>query len=177
MIKPKVAFVIGHNEKSKGAYSKAFQNTEFVMWNNFYDNHVCDLGDKFIHSITSSYTKRQTQTAIKTKDYDLVFELHFNSSSSTQAHGAEALVYHTNKKMAKVGRLFCELMASELGYRNRKVKLKKDGNGFGFLKETKGDAMILEPFFGSNVDDCFKFSPDEYRDIIIKTIEYYSTLK
>ncbi len=176
MKKPKVAFVIGHHRAAKGAYSYVLDVSEYSLWNDFYDNYLCDVGDKFIHDTSKGYLNRQNKMAIKTKDYDLVFELHFNSASSTQAHGVEALVYHTNKKMAKVAKYFCELMASELCYRNRGVKLMSKGKGFGFLKKTKGSAMILEPFFGSNESDCERFDMDKYREIIIETIKYYGEL-
>jgi len=176
MKKPKVAFVIGHHRVAKGAYSYVLNVSEYSLWNEFYDNYLCDVGDKFVHDTSKGYLNRQNKMSVKTKDYDLVFELHFNSAGSTQAHGAEALVYYTNKKMAQVGQYFCELMSRDLCYRNRDVKLISGGNGFGFLQKTKGSAIILEPFFGSNEADCHRFDMSKYREIIIETIKYYGEI-
>ena len=171
-----VAFVIGHYSGAKGAHSPFLNNNEFTFWKEFYDAHLKSLGDDFLHSDNSSYTQRQEETAEKTKDYDLVFELHFNGSVPS-ANGVEALVYFSNEKMNKVGQFFCDTMASDMNYKNRKVKEITSGNGFGFLQKTKGDAILLEPFFGSNEADCSLFNPEKYKEVIKKTITYYTELK
>lgn len=170
----KVAFVIGHYELDKGAYSTILGVSEWNYWNLFYDKYLKHLGDRFIHSNKSNYTQRQKLTSELTKDYDLVFELHFNSSAP-EAHGVEALVYFGNEKMQKVGQYYCDLM-EDYGLRNRNVKPTTGGNGYGFLKATVGDAILLEPFFGSNKEDCETYSDENHYDVIKKTIDYYYSL-
>lgn len=170
----KVAFVIGHYEIDKGAYSNHLGVSEWNYWNMFYDQYLIDLGDKFIHPKNSSYTQRQSITAEKTKDYDLVFELHFNASSP-QAHGVESLVYFSNDKMKKVGQFYCDEMEFK-GLTNRGVKAITGGNGYGFLKATNNDAILLEPFFGSNESDCNIYNHQKHYEAIKNTINKYYSL-
>ena len=78
----KVAFVIGHDEKSKGGVSKELvkfeQLAEFDFWKEFVLKNLLDHGDIFVHESISSYEKKQRTTAEKTKNYHLVIEFHFN---------------------------------------------------------------------------------------------------
>ena len=171
----RIALVIGHYENDKGAHSKHLNESEWDMWYNFYESHLIGFGDIFIHSNNSSYSRRQDETAKKTKDYDLVFEMHFNAASES-AHGVEALVYAGNEKMIGVGQFFCNAIEAFMGYRNRGVKEISSGNGFGFLSKTKGDAILLEPFFGSNKKDCERYDADQYKEVITKTINLYKSL-
>lgn len=170
----KVAFVIGHYELQKGVYSNILGISEWNYWNLFYDKYLKDLGDKFIHPKKSSYTQRQKTTSDLTKNYDLVFELHFNSSAP-EANGVEALVYFSNDKMKKVGKYYCDIMET-FGLRNRGVKPITGGDGYGFLKATVGDAILLEPFFGSNKKDCDIYNDENHYVAIKKTIDYYYSL-
>ena len=171
----KVAFVIGHNKNDKGAYSKELGFSEWDYWNYFYINNLCHLGDLFNHSLSSSYTSRQKSMSNLTKDYDLVFELHFNAGPLS-ANGVEALIYSGNNKMKIIAELYCKLMSDKLSLRNRGCKEKSSGNGFGFLKLTKGDAILLEPFFGSNKSDCNKYSHKQHALVIEEVINKYNKL-
>jgi len=173
----KVAFVIGHYSEDKGANSSFLDSSEYTFWKDFYDAQLKTLGDVFLHSDNSSYTQRQEETAEKTKDYDLVFELHFNASESISANGVEALVYFSNELTKKVGQFYCDTMAEDMHYKNRNVKAVTSGNGYRFLQKTKGDAILLEPFFGSNEADCSLFNPEQYKEVIKKTITKYTILK
>lgn len=172
----KVAFVVGHYSLDGGAYSDHLQSNEYNLWNAFCDSHLSGMGDKFLHSTNSSYTTRQTETAEKTKDYDLVFELHFNAFNES-AEGVEALTYKGNADMETVGQYFCDTMAADMGFANRDVDPIDSGNGFTFLQKTHGDAILLEPFFGDNKSDCDKYDPDKYAEVIRKTIEKYKSVK
>ena len=171
----KVAFVIGHNKNDKGAYSKELGFSEWDYWNYFYINNLCHLGDLFNHSLSSSYTSRQKSMSNLTKDYDLVFELHFNAGPLS-ANGVEAIIYSGNNKMKIIAELYCKLMSDKLSLSNRGCKEKISGNGFGFLKLTKGDAILLEPFFGSNKSDCNKYRHKEHALIIEDLINTYNKL-
>lgn len=168
----RVAFVIGHNSKDKGAYSKILDYSEWDMWNCFYDSYLTELGDNFNHNLSSSYTQRQKSMAKLTKDYDLVFELHYNASSPS-ANGVEALVYYSNNKMRALGELYCKLMSESMGLKNRGCKRVTSGNGFGFLEKTKGSAIILEPFFGSNYNDCENYKDRKHAKVIEQVILSY----
>ena len=178
--KKKVAFVIGHTSKDKGAYSNFLKISEWDMFKNFSEGFLQEVGDIFFHNPNISYyTKRQEETAAKTKDYEIVFELHFNAASPS-AEGCEALYYHGNEKAKALCNKFCSLMESKMQMKNRGAKaLKpkgingKDENdrGFGFVSKQKPTAIILEPFFSSNPSDCDKFSPSIYKSVIVELIE------
>jgi len=170
-----VCFVIGHHASSQGAYSVWLKETEWQFWFDYANKYLIGLGDIFIHEPLDSYTERQIEMAKKTENYDLVFELHFNAFPD--AEGVETLTYKGNEKMLGLGNYFCELMEEDLGYENRHAKWIDSGNGYGFLRETKGDAILLEPFFGSDEIDCMKFHPDIFAAIINKTIKKYYELK
>ena len=162
----KIAFIVGHTPFSKGAFSKILDSYEWDFYNLYFDRFN-EMGDVFIHDNKLGYTSRQKEMATKTRDYDLVFELHFNASNGT-AHGCEALHYHRNETARKICFAFCEKYTELTGAKNRGTKALNDGSdrGFGFVYYQKPTAIILEPFFGDNKEDCNKFSIDAFLDSI-----------
>lgn len=165
----RIAFVIGHTKLSKGAYSSYFELMEYDFWKQF----ECDLkkvGDVFFHNyLIHGYTSKQKSIAKKTKDYDVVFELHFNSAN-TRANGCEALYFYTNNQTKRISQDFCDKYTSLTGARNRGAKelYNKEQRGFGFVKEQKASAIILEPFFGDNLLDSARFDIDKF----LKAVKY-----
>ncbi|QIG62342.1 N-acetylmuramoyl-L-alanine amidase [Tenacibaculum phage JQ] len=165
----RVAFVIGHHKISKGAFSKYLNRYEFDLFKGF-ECELKEIGDVFYHnSLIPSYTARQKATAKKTKDYDLVFELHFNASNGL-GNGCEALYYFTNKNTKKVAETFCNAYTHYTNTKNRGAKplYNKKQRGFGFVNEQKTDTVLLEPFFGDNHMDCLKFNINDF----IKSIKH-----
>ena len=168
----KVAFVVGHIPSKQGFYSTALGATEYEFWLKYANDNLKSLGEVFTHEDIVDYTLRQSKMSKLTKDFDLVFELHFNAFNSV-VDGVECLVWKGNKKMLEVGNYFCREMVKGMSYDNRYAKDISTGNGAGFLEVTKGDAILLEPFFGDNTLDCAKFDIDIYTAIIKKTIDFY----
>lgn len=167
VMKKKIAFVIGHTSSDKGADSP-YTDQEWDFWNKIYDTYLSDLGDRFHHNPNiSSYTQRQKDTAVKTKDYDLVFEMHYNSSANPDANGCEVLFYHTNTKAKDMAVLFLDKLSSLTGIKNRGAKATSSGNGYGFLLAQKPTALLLEPFFGSNQSDVNRFKGEALRASIL----------
>lgn len=166
----KVAFIIGHNPYSKGAFSNYFNDFEFDFWSSFSSN-LESFGDVFIHDNKLGYTSRQKEMAKKTRDYDLVFELHFNAANKL-AHGCEALYYYANEKSRKLCESFCSDFTQRTGIKNRGAKrlVDKTERGFGFVYYQKPAAVILEPFFGDNEVDCSLFSIDDFVKSLKKVI-------
>ncbi len=153
-----VALVIGHTRFRKGAYSKYLNLSEYTFWKQ-HEQSLKTIGDVFYHNpYTTSYTKRQKAMAQKTHRYDVVFELHFNSSNG-KARGCEALYYFANDTTRVISELFCNEYAKLSKVRNRGAKElhKKSQRGFGFVYNQKPNAIILEPFFGDNLIDVTKF--------------------
>ena len=112
--------------------------------------------------------------ANKTRDYDLVFELHFNAAN-TKAKGCEALYYHRNETARKICFAFCDKYTELTGAKNRGTKALNDANdrGFGFVYYQKPTAIILEPFFGDNTEDCNLFNIDLFIDAIKYSIDNF----
>jgi len=166
-----VAFIIGHTKLSKGAYSDYFKSYEY----DFYQKFKCELeeiGDVFTHnSINTGYNNRQKKTAEKTKDYDIVFEVHFNSLDKT-ADGCEAWHYYLNQESREICMKFCRTYSELTGVRNRGAKYlsKSSQRGYGFVKHQKPNAIILEPFFGDNQGDCKAFEIGKFIEAINKSI-------
>ena len=174
----KFAFVVGHTQgPDKGAFSPFLGKTEFDLWKSFADGFLSDIGDVFTHDHTiTSYGGRQEDTAAKTNNYQVVFELHFNSASLS-ANGCEALYYKGNEKGKKIAEKYCSLMAAKMNYKNRGAKpITQDDRGGKFVTAQKPTALILEPFFGSNPDDCSKFKAIKYKEVIEELCEFIKTL-
>lgn len=163
----KVAFVIGHTAKDGGAFSRLLKTNEFDLFNSLYFE-LKTLGDVFTHDPKiDSYTKRQTDTSKKTVSYDIVFELHFNASGTGKVQGCEALYFVNSKSGEELAEDFCKIWSLKSGIPNRFAKeIDKGGRGYGFLQKTKGTAVILEPFFGDNFDDCKKWNKERFIDTL-----------
>ncbi len=169
----KFAFVIGHTEKDKGAYSENLKIQEWDIFKNFANAFLNEHGDIFTHNKDiSSYSQRQGNTAQITAAYEYAFELHFNAASP-KAQGCEALYYYKNEKAKLIAEKYCQLMSQEMGIKSRGAKPLKDGDrGFKFVQKQKATALILEPFFGSNIEDCKKFDMVKYAAVMYKLLEY-----
>lgn len=162
----KIAFVIGHHELSKGAKSK-FIAQEWDLMSEVAKGLEYDV---FHHdSSIGGYTTRQKAMAKRTADYDIVFELHYNAAHPI-ANGCEAIHWFANDYGKMVSKKFCSMVSREFGITNRGAKPihSRTQRGYGFLYHTKGTAIILEPFFGSNFEDCERFSVSKYKQILNK---------
>tara|TARA_R100000541_G_scaffold35140_1_gene43517 strand:- start:737 stop:1270 length:534 start_codon:yes stop_codon:yes gene_type:complete len=169
----RVAFVVGHHEKSKGAFSKYFNLFEW----DFYKQVLANMGDVsvFYHNENiGGYTSRIKNTASKINKYpfDLVIELHFNASDNDRANGCETLYYYKSSKGKKYAQLFSDVVASETGIKPRNGGLKplndKTDRGFASVYYTTAPTILIEPFFGSNSDDCKKIGSTKNLSLIIE---------
>lgn len=160
----KVAIVVGHHENAKGAYSKWLKVREWDFYNDvvtFIEN--CDIyhHDKNI----SGYVTRIKNTATKhlnPNNYDLVIELHFNNVFDESANGCETLYYFKNKVSRDLARKFSQLINKKTNIKIRgdgtKALSNRNDRGFASVYYPKADTIMIEPFFGSNKNDCDKIS-------------------
>jgi len=172
----KIALVVGHTFDTPGYFSNILEESEYFYWSEFCDDYT-ENGNIFKHDIgIDSYTERQRLMATYTHDYDLVMELHFNAAESTQANGVEAYHYFSNKKTRTIANLYCKLVSESMGikFRGAKPLYNKHQNGFGFVSQTKGNAILLEPFFASNYNDCDKFNRAAYEEVLKQVIIYFN---
>lgn len=168
----RIALVIGHHKKSKGAMSKL----GLREWD-FYNEVVEHLGDVnvFYHDENiSGYTTRIKNTANKLNkiDFDLVIELHFNAAASPQANGCETLYYFASKKGKEYALLFSQTVTNHTGIKTRNGGLKaltnRKDRGFASVYYPKAPTILIEPFFGSNQGDCDKIKDAKNMAQIIK---------
>lgn len=165
----RIAFVIGHHARNKGAYSKYFQSKEYDFFKHF-ECELSEIGTVFYHDpLIFSYSRRQKSIAIKTEGFDLVFELHFNASNG-QAKGCEALYYEGNTVSKNISNKFCRYYTNLTKTKNRgaRVLYNKNQRGYQFVYRQKPNAVLLEPFFGDNENDCKKFNINNF----INSIKY-----
>ena len=174
----KIAVVIGHHKKQKGALSKYFGLREF----DFYSKVVKLLDDVTVFTYDeniSGFVTRIKDTAKKLDTFDLVIELHFNSFFDPSANGCETLFFYKSK----LGRYYADLFSYTV---NSYTDIKLRGNGtkalsnihdrgFANVYYPKPPTILIEPFFGSNEGDCEKIqSPQNLACIInefIKSID------
>lgn len=175
-MKSKIAFVIGHHKLSKGANSW-FNLREY----DFYKQTINELEKicnyefdvyEHDHNITG-YTSRIKNTAKKLNkhNYGLVVELHFNSFFEDIANGCETLYFYRSVKGKEFASKFSEIVNESTGIKLRNNGLKalsnKKDRGFASVYYPKAPAILIEPFFGSNLGDCNKIQNPHNMAIIL----------
>ena len=162
----KYALVVGHTStKDKGAYSDNLQTTEFD-----YNLKVAEaikalcpeMFDIYTHT-AQDYYQRQKGLSFKLnlKDYEGVFELHFNAASP-MANGTECCYYFASKKGLAIAQKIASAVMIEYNTRLRgdqgaKPLVNKKDRGYWFTYLPKAPAVIIESFFGSNAVESEKF--------------------
>lgn len=156
----KIAFVIGHTEKKKGAYSPFLKISEWDFYNEVVAHIKSDI-TVFVHDKNiKGYRNRVRVTAAKINkgDFDLVIEGHFNSVEDRTANGVETLYYFNSKKGKQYAQHFSELINEATGITLRsnglRALINKNDRGHASVYYPKPPAILIEPFFGSNEDDC-----------------------
>lgn len=163
----KICLVIGHDQNSKGAYSKYLKKSEYDYHSEMVQNlHGVDI---YRRTPSKSYKAQMLKLAeqINPKGYDLVVELHFNSFNGS-ANGVETISYPKSKSLI-YGKEYCNLISKEYGTKNRGAKeATENGRGWWFLKYMDAPALILEPFFSDHIE-AEKFSnTEQYAESICK---------
>jgi N-acetylmuramoyl-L-alanine amidase len=170
-----IALIAGHNQGT-GAVALNGQgewmfNTEVIRE---LSPMVGNLGHKvlvFHRDPSLGYTAAMSKLAaqIKKRGCDLALELHFNHSSNAKANGFEFLHWFGSKKSTLLAQ--CLGVAFQLDFPKMKQRGRNrgarsawfhrwneakayTGRGAEFLFKTHCPAVICEPFFGSNADDC-----------------------
>lgn len=98
---------------------------------------------------------------------DIFVSLHVNSGGGT---GCEVLYYSGSSAGKALAERISKSISSKCGYYNRGAK----GNESLYeLKYTNMTAVIVEPFFLDNKDDCNKFNPEKLGKAIAEGILGY----
>ncbi|HBI39418.1 MAG TPA: hypothetical protein DDY16_00500 [Tenacibaculum sp.] len=176
----KVVIVIGHRTKKQGAYSPYLGESEYSYMEKvaYYLQDIVDVYQRPNTLFVSETTRiNQMVNTINKQKYDLVLSLHFNSFHDRKAHGATALHYITNSRTKQIANQFIKLVSESFSVKKRSlipVTSTKERGGV-FVIKTKADAVLLEPFFGSNLEDAIKFKNkhEEYANTIKALITKY----
>lgn len=150
----KTVLIIGHNARDKGAYSPYLKMSEYDYWNEVVKG--LDVPVLRRHANRGyGLEMREMLNRLEQIDYDIAIELHFNSAISN-ASGAEVLVYKSNKKAKILAQNLLDRLVDK-GRRNRgiiEVSHERERNGAYGICNSRGNYILIEPFFGSNEKDC-----------------------
>jgi len=83
---------------------------------------------------------------------DLIISLHFNANDGN-ATGSETLYWMTSKKSKSLAQSLQKGIVEALGLPDRGIKGLLVGRGSALLRRTNAPCVILEPFFGDNLND------------------------
>jgi N-acetylmuramoyl-L-alanine amidase len=172
----KVALVVGHNSKSRGAFSEFLGETEF----DFYKQVALEIKDKFQNSVDvifrnykGSYeAEMQEVIDIIGDNYDFVVELHFNSFNGI-ASGCEVLHWHSSKSGIELAERFIKATKEIIGNNIRgriEIKSSSDRGGYGIVK-SKPPYILVEPFFGDSAIDTKDLTKDKVVNLLTVFLE------
>ena len=140
----KVALIIGHNLRSKGAYS-TIVGSEYDYWKRIAEKIKTEIPlmvDVYERKPNKFYVPEMNEVLkeLNKNDYKFCIELHFNSAASEQANGCECLVYYGNNKAKELATDFMARLQNKFGSKIRTkeniVKVK--------MQEKKIDGKVWE---------------------------------
>ena len=139
----KVALIIGHNDRSRGAYSPILLS-EFKYWKRIADKIkgvIPEIIDVYERKPSKAYVPEMNEVLkeLNKNDYNFCLELHFNSSLNRNANGCECLVYWKNEKAKGLATDFMARLQNIFG-----IKIRNKEN---ILKETRninGKETVIE---------------------------------
>ena len=127
----KVALIIGHNKRSKGAFSMTVGD-EYSYWKNIAEKikyEIPDIVDIYEREPNQNYVREMNKVLaeLNKHNYDYCLELHFNSSLNRNANGCECLVYHKNEKAKELATNFMARLQNvfNINIRNKENILKE----------------------------------------------------
>ena len=174
-MKPKIGIVIGHDPNEQGAYSWWLEESEFPFNKQFDCQINADVLYRKPRKKGFGYYHQMRELASRTKNYDVLAELHFNASEGGIANGAEVLHWVTNEFGKEASNKFLELLTKEMPeMRNRGAKAiyRKSQRGYWFHALMSATTLHIEPFFGDNYKDKQRFKINKYVDVINEWIKW-----
>ncbi|WP_338953786.1 N-acetylmuramoyl-L-alanine amidase [Fusobacterium nucleatum] len=127
----KVALVIGHNDRSRGAYSPILLS-EFKYWKKIAEKikgEIPEIIDVYERKPNKAYVPEMNEVLkeLNKNDYEFCLELHFNGSLNRDANGCECLVYWKNEKAKELATDFMARLQNVFGIKIRnKVNILKE---------------------------------------------------
>lgn len=155
----KIALVIGHNARSKGATRVTDGKAEYD-WNGQLAEAIRALApDRYViirRPAGLSYTAevRAAYGAVDAAGVAGSVELHFNAAADASATGTETLTSGSPGSVRLADQVQHHMVRA-LGLRNRGVKVRsRSDRGGESLFAGRPPAVLIEPYFGSNRGDC-----------------------
>jgi N-acetylmuramoyl-L-alanine amidase len=127
----KVALIIGHNDRSRGAYSPILLS-EFKYWKRIAEKikgEIPEIVDVYERKPNKAYIPEMNEVLkeLNKNDYKFCLELHFNGSLNRDANGCECLVYWKNEKAKELATDFMARLQNVFGSNIRnKVNILKE---------------------------------------------------
>lgn len=164
-----IAIDYGHSKKADdGAYGilEEFKvNREYgILVKKYLEQlgHTVDVVSKDTCTSVNDALSYRVQMEHK-KKYDLYISCHANCFNGI-AEGCEVL-YYSNSGKGYAEKIVNEI--AKLGYKNRGSKFR---DNLYVLKRTNAPAIIIEPFFIDNSNDCNRYDADKLARAIVKGI-------
>lgn len=166
----KICFIVGHGKSKTGGYDSGATSGNYhefkiakeiakyaqEYYNKNYDEH-CDL-----MNYDGSLYLQDRINKCKDNTYDFIAEFHLNAGGGT---GTECYYHHGSEKGRKYADQICKDIAAALGVKQRangtddggdKIKLGKNGDYFGIIRDTKPTAVLIETVFIDTKTDLDK---------------------
>lgn len=172
--KANIALIVGHEEHKPGAYAKQpisdfeyFYNCGIAhLVKNITEErgHNCRIFYRDEIGTIKAYQDVNTFFALANFNNCLAIELHFNSFEDATANGSEVLMADSvdvpNIHEREFAQIMLDNIVNALGTRKRGIKTLTGGAGErgwqNVSQVTKAPSVLIEPFFGSNEQDCQK---------------------
>lgn len=161
----KAALVIGHTEKSPGAFNPTCGVSEFEFNRKLVKGISAIIDDRCEVKIVYRERYSDLPEKINALNPDFVICFHANAFDK-KSSGTETLYYHKSKKGKKIASIFQANIVKALGLKDRGIKGKfSEGRGGYVLRCTKAPCVLLEPFFMDN-DDDYRTAINKYPELI-----------
>ena len=174
--RPWLAIVVGHNRVAQGAIRVLDRETEW-RYNQDLAERIRDLDPDRVRIFFRPPGRGGVRACYREVDAwgaDLSVELHFNAVRNRTVSGTETLTSGTDgsRRLAAAiqGRMVSVLGLPDRGCKVRTpwAKRRIDRRGSTSLFAGRAPAVLVEPFFGSNPDDCRR--ADDRLDALARAI-------
>jgi N-acetylmuramoyl-L-alanine amidase len=153
-----IALVVGHSARAQGATVNGL--SEWAL-NSTIAHAVKRMlrEDDLIKS--TIYYRTALADRLNQDEPRLIVSMHANSSEDTRANGSEVLYWHSSQHGSIAAARMQQTICTMLRMENRGTKAVRSGQrGAMLLGETKAVAILVEPFFLSNLDDRLRVLRD-----------------
>ncbi|TQE99432.1 MAG: N-acetylmuramoyl-L-alanine amidase [Spiribacter salinus] len=168
----KIAIIVGHNKRAPGAVRATDGISEF-KWNSDLADLIHACGPQhvsiFYRTPQGGYSAQIDRVYGEVDEWgaDVSLELHFNSFNK-RSHGCETLSSGTQGSLLLARKVQAATVA-DLPVHDRGVKVRDHGQGRGWRSLWSGQApaIITEPYFGSNPEECRM--ADDFKEVLAES--------